>query len=247
MDSLVRFDFLFSTMKTSLLSLRLLSLGVVACAALSLRVLAAEAAPASGQPASAQATAAAPSCCTPAPSCCAAAPADESGAPALSAASLYQLDGVFENDRAQEVRLASLRGRPVLLALFFSSCTYACPMIVSDLTRIRAALPAPLRDELAIVLVSFDVARDTPEQLARFRGERGLDDAWTLLHGSDATVAELAALVGVKYRREADGQFAHSNLITVLNREGEVVHQRAGLEGGLDDAAAAVRRLEVAR
>lgn len=234
-------------MKTSFLSLCLLSLGVFVGAAVSLRGGAADSATATDRPALAPAAAATASCCAPAPSCCAAAPAEEPAAAALSTSSLYQLDGGFENDRAQEVRLAALRGRPVLLAMFFSTCTYACPMIVSDLTRIRAALPAPLRDELAIVLVSFDVARDTPAQLARFRAERSLDDAWTLLHGSDATVAELAALVGVKYRREADGQFAHSNLITVLNREGEIVHQRAGLEGGLDDAAVAVRRLEVVR
>jgi len=36
--------------------------------------------------------------------------------------------------------------------------------------------------------------------------------------------------------------FSHSNLITVLNAEGEVVHQRTGLKGGLDEAAQAVLR-----
>ena len=34
--------------------------------------------------------------------------------------------------------------------------------------------------------------------------------------------------------------FEHSNLITVLNPEGEVIHQRAGLEGGLAAASQAV-------
>jgi hypothetical protein len=44
----------------------------------------------------------------------------------------------------------------------------------------------------------------------------------------------------VKYRREPSGNFAHANLITILTREGEIVHRREGLEGGLDEAAAAV-------
>lgn len=194
------------------------------------------------------------SCCavaTKEASCCAAAETTTAAGPVatspLPSGSIYQLDGTFVTDEAKPFRLETLRGRPVLLVMFFSSCTYACPMIVSDLTRLRASLPEAQRHAVAIVLVSFDVARDTPAQLRRFRTERALDDGWSLLRGGEAEVAELAALLGVKYRQEMDGQFAHSNLITLLNREGEVVHQRAGLEGGLDDAALALRTLEAAR
>lgn len=174
-------------------------------------------------------------CCRKAPT-----PATAVVAPALSAGSIYQLETAYTTDAGQPFRLADLRGRPVVLAMFFASCNYACPLIVADLTRLHAALPAPLRDEVAIVLVSFDVARDTPEVLARYRDERLLGPQWTLLRGNDDAVAELAALLGVKYRLEADGQFAHSNLFTILDREGQVVHQRMGLQGGLPEAAAAL-------
>lgn len=154
--------------------------------------------------------------------------------------SLYQLDAVYTTDGGGKFTLAQLRGRPVLLAMFFASCNFACPLLVADLTRLQGSLPAAIRDEVAIVLVSFDVARDTPEVLRKYRDDRLLGAQWTLLHGDDDAVAELAALLGVKYKQEADGQFAHSNLITVLNPEGEIVHQRAGLQGGLLEAAAAL-------
>lgn len=154
--------------------------------------------------------------------------------------SLYQLDAIYTTDSGAPFTLAQLRGRPVLLAMFFASCNFACPLIVADLTRLQGSLPAALRDEVAIVLVSFDVKRDTPEALMKYREDRLLGAPWTLLHGDDDAVAELAALLGVKYKQEADGQFAHSNLITVLNPEGEIVHQRAGLQGGLIEAAAAL-------
>jgi protein SCO1 len=173
--------------------------------------------------------------------CCRKTPAAAEAAPAaLPAGSIYQLETAYTTDAGQAFRLSALRGRPVVLALFFASCNYACPLIVADLTRLQAALPAPLRDEVAIVLVSFDVARDTPEVLAKYRDERLLGPQWTLLRGNDDAVAELAALLGVKYRLEADGQFAHSNLFTILDREGQVVHQRMGLQGGLPEAAAAL-------
>lgn len=158
--------------------------------------------------------------------------------------SLYQLDATFTRDDGTPFSLAQLRGKPVLVAMFFSSCNYACPMLVADLTRIQAALPPALRDEVAVVLVSFDVARDTPAVLKKYRDDRLLGAAWTLLHGDSDAVAELAALLGVKFKQESDGQFAHSNLITVLNREGEIVHQRAGLQGGLAEAAGAFETLK---
>ena len=126
--------------------------------------------------------------------------------------------------------------------MFFASCGYACPLTVTHLQALQARLPAGAKDT-AFVLVSFDLARDTTEVLARYRRDRQLDGAWTLLRGNDESVRELAALLGVNYKREADGGFAHSNLFTILNREGEIAHVRTGLQGGLDEAVAALATL----
>ncbi|MEY2880748.1 MAG: hypothetical protein RLZZ15_3128 [Verrucomicrobiota bacterium] len=180
---------------------------------------------------------AAPAAPAPKEDCCKEAP--PSAGP-ISARSIYQLDAKFCSDTGQCLPLAALRGRPVVLAMFFASCGYACPRLVTDMQALRGRLPAELRDKAAFVLVSFDTERDTPAALADYRRQRALDGAWTLLRGDKDAVAELAALLGVKYRREPSGNFAHSNLITILTREGEIVHRREGLEGGLDEAAAAV-------
>lgn len=169
----------------------------------------------------------------------AAAPAAKEGA-GFSKESIYQIDARFTADSGRAFTLGELRGRPVVLNMFFASCGYACPLLVSNMQAIRAQLPAGIRERTAFVLVSFDVARDTPAALAQYRAQRSLDGQWTLLHGSDDAVRELAALLGVKYKQEADGAFSHSNILTILNPQGEIVHQRTGLQGGLDEAAAAV-------
>lgn len=161
-------------------------------------------------------------------------------AAAFTRNSLYQLGVTFTDDAGQPVTLASFRGRPVVLNMFFASCGYACPLTVTDLLAIQGRLPAELRAQTVFVLVSFDVARDTTEMLAKYRTQRGLDGQWVLLRGDNDSVRELAALLGVKYKQEADGMFAHSNIFTLLNREGEIVHQRQGLKGGLDEAATAL-------
>ena len=154
--------------------------------------------------------------------------------------SLYQLGVTFTDDTDHSVALASLRGRPVVLNMFFASCGYACPLTVTDLLAIQDRLPAELRAQAVFVLVSFDFARDTTEVLAKYRTQRGLDGQWVLLRGDDDSVREFAALLGVKYKQETDGMFAHSNVVTILNREGEIVHQRQGLKGGLDGAVTAL-------
>jgi protein SCO1/2 len=127
-----------------------------------------------------------------------------------------------------------------VLAMFFAQCGYACPVLVSDMQRLREQLPAEVRARAQFVLVSFDVARDTVAALKTYRENAGLDDAWTLLRGEESSVQELAMLLGVKFKRDANGQFSHSNLITVLNPEGEISHQRSGLMGDTSEAAKAV-------
>jgi len=160
----------------------------------------------------------------------------------FSKSSIYQSDVTFTDDTGKSVALGSLRGRPVVLDLFFASCGYACPLTVTDMLAIQARLPAAQRRETVFVLVSFDTARDTTEVLAKYRAQRGLDGQWIILRGDDDAVRELAALLGVKYKQEADGMFSHSNVITLLNPEGEIVHQRQGLKGGLDEAVAVLAR-----
>lgn len=159
---------------------------------------------------------------------------------AFTANSLYQAEVTFIADNGKIFDVGQLRGRPVVLAMFFASCGYACPLIVSDMQAIQAKLPEKIRQNTAFVLVSFDTQRDTPAALATYRQQRGLGEPWVLLHGGADSVRELAALLGVKYKQESDGAFSHSNLITILNSEGEIIHQREGLNGGLDETAAIV-------
>jgi protein SCO1 len=182
--------------------------------------------------------AAKPSCCdVKKPSCC----TEEKPAAPLAARSLYQLDATWTSDEGQPVKLATLRGQPVVLAMFFATCEYACPVLVHDMQRLRELLPAGLREQARFVLVTFDVERDTTAALKAYRERAGLDaNTWTLLRADADTVQDLAMLLGVKYKQDARGQFSHSNLITVLNAEGEIVHQRAGLMGDMSDAAKAV-------
>jgi protein SCO1/2 len=144
----------------------------------------------------------------------------------LSGKSIYQSDSTWTNDAGKELALRSLAGRPQVVAMFFANCQYTCPLIVNDMKRIEAELSPEQRDRVGFTLVSFDAVRDTPAALAEYRHLRNLESSrWTLLHGDPDAVMEMAALLGVRYKQDANGQFMHSNVITILNSQGEVVRQ----------------------
>lgn len=158
--------------------------------------------------------------------------------------SLYQTVATWTTDANKPVKLAALKGRPQVVVMFFASCQYACPALVNDLKRIEAALPAKSRGNVGFTLVTFDTERDTPAALAEYRAIRQLPDStWTLLHGGSDDVLELAALLGVKFKKDANGQFAHSNLITILNSEGEIVFQQTGLNQSITNPVRAIEKL----
>lgn len=157
--------------------------------------------------------------------------------------SIYQVSSVWTNDVNARIELSMLRGRPVLLTMFFARCEFACPLLVNDMKRIEAALPEKVRTNVTFVLVSFDSERDTPSALAAYRRLHQLAPNWELLRGAADDVQELGALLGVKYKKDARGQFAHSNLITLLSQEGEVLTQQSGLNQPGRDIVLSLMRL----
>ena len=158
--------------------------------------------------------------------------------------SLFLLDSTWTSDTGRQVKLGVLRGKPQVVAMFFASCQFTCPLTVSDLQRIEAALPANLRTNTDFLLISFDSVRDTPTALKAYRAQRELSNQnWTLLRGEPDDVRELAALLGVIYKQDAKGDFAHSNVITVLNAEGEIIFQQPGLNLPTDEIISKLKTL----
>jgi protein SCO1 len=148
--------------------------------------------------------------------------------------SIYHAESTWTDQHGERRAIGTLAGRVQVVGMVYTSCAYACPRMVLDMKRIEDELGR--RDDVGFVLVSIDPERDTPARLAEFATGARLDPArWTLLQGDEGDILELAALLGVQYRRMADGEFIHSNLLTVLDRTGQVVHRQLGL--GADPAA----------
>lgn len=155
---------------------------------------------------------------------------DENRPVPLSGESIYNLSDKWKSQDDREVSMKSLAGTPIILAMVYTSCQSACPMTLSDLKKIEAALAPEMRSKVRFAVFSFDTKRDTPVKLTAFAKARSLDPKqWSLYHGTKAAVRKLAAVLGIQYKEDPAGDFDHSNVITVLDTGGVIRHQQVGL------------------
>jgi protein SCO1 len=104
---------------------------------------------------------------------------------------------------------ARLRGRYTLLLFGFTNCPDLCPTTLTTLTaaaRLLADLPEERRP--AVVMVSVDPKRDTPEVLSRYLPH--FDPRFVGVTGGEDAIASLALALGAAFQRgaEVDGSYA---------------------------------------
>ena len=166
------------------------------------------------------------------------------------ATSAVSTNSVFENRSewidadSKPVVLDSLRGQPVVMAFFFTSCELVCPVTVERLKWVESSLSKNEREKVRFVLISIDPERDTPAKLAAYRQCHRLNSGrWTLLRSTPETTAKLANQLGIAYRNDVFGGVRHSNQISLLDSEGRLVEQQVGIQEGTDRIATSLRKL----
>ncbi len=155
---------------------------------------------------------------------------------AAPAESLYTLPVQLHAASGKTVGLDVARGHPVIVSMFYGSCPAACPALIDDLTRVLAEAP-----DARVVLVSFDAARDTPARLRQLAREHHLDARWTLAAADERDARAVAAVLGMRYRKLANGEYWHTTAIVVLDKDGRPI-ARSDRLGDHAALVAALRR-----
>ena len=138
--------------------------------------------------------------------------------------SVLQQDGALTDQSGKVFHLADRRGHVQIVSMFYTSCKYTCPLMIDSGLGIEHALTPAQRDALRILLVSFDPQRDTSLVLDALAVKRHLDtQRWTLARTDDGSVRKFAALLGVRYRKLANGDFNHTSGLILLDAEGRIL------------------------
>jgi protein SCO1/2 len=158
--------------------------------------------------------------------------------------SVYQLPVQLTDQDGRRFGWASRQGKVQLVAMFYTSCQYICPLIVDSGKAVERALTPAERERVGILLVSMDPVRDTPAALMSIVDKRKLDRArWTLASPAPADVREVAGVLGIRYRALADGEFNHTSALVLLDAEGRILARTEQMGSKPDpEFIAAVRR-----
>lgn len=137
----------------------------------------------------------------------------------------------FRDRDGQELRLADLRGRPLVVNMIYTSCYHTCPVTVQTLHRAVTAARAALGDDaFSVVTIGFEAGVDSPGRMRAFAREQGIDEpGWKFVAGDHGTIDRLAKELGFIYFRSPKG-FDHLTQTTVIDAEGRVYAQVYGAE-----------------
>jgi protein SCO1/2 len=142
----------------------------------------------------------------------------------VPADSVYQLQSALTDQDGKTFKLDRLRGKPVIVSMFYNSCQFVCPMLIDTLKMTSDAAGGSNPGGLSYLLVTFDPARDDVAVLRSVAKAHALDTTqWTLARTDAASVRKLAAVLHIQYRLLANGDFNHSTALILLDREGRII------------------------
>jgi len=148
--------------------------------------------------------------------------------------SVYNLPSSWTTQDNEQIELKDLQGKVVVMVMIYTECKAACPRLVADMRNIERRVDKKDLKNVQFIMVSIDPETDTPEKLKEFSKENVMeDDHWMFLRGTPEDTREFAAILAVNYKKITPMDFSHSNIISVFDTSGVMVHQQEGL--GVDN------------
>jgi protein SCO1/2 len=156
---------------------------------------------------------------------------DADAALAISQAAVgTQLENLALTSRdGRTVRLAELRGKPLIISMIFTSCYHVCPAITRHIaTAVENAREVLGQDSFAVATIGFDTANDSPEAMRAFARAQSIEEPeWYFLSTDADTMQLLVENIGFVYFPSPRG-FDHINQVTVVDQEGIIYQQVYG-------------------
>jgi protein SCO1/2 len=136
----------------------------------------------------------------------------------------------------QEVTLADFSDQVVVLHFVYASCPDVCPLHAEKLAEVQGMInQTPMKDVVQFISITTDPQRDTPDVLAGYGPNHGLDAAnWrflTIQSGQDeGATRALAESFGHRFLKVDDGYQTHGVVTHVIDRGGRWAANFHGLD-----------------
>jgi protein SCO1/2 len=109
---------------------------------------------------------------------------------------LRDLDLIDQDGRS--VRFASdvIADRIVVMDFIYTTCTTVCPVLSAVFGQLQERLGGRLGEDVVLVSVSVDPARDTPQRLRAYSAKHGAREGWLWLTGQKPVVDDVLQGLG---------------------------------------------------
>ena len=160
----------------------------------------------------------------------------------------FEMDTVVLDQDGNELKIADLVGKPLVLSFFFTRCPdrNVCPLIVTTAGFLEDQLvEAGLEDDVNIVLISYDAIHDTPAILKEYGKERGVDfkTIRMVVAKDPETVGYMLHEYSATARMTKDGSFAHVIELLLIDKQGRFVRDYGGEIWENEQVIADIRKL----
>jgi protein SCO1 len=153
-------------------------------------------------------------------------------------------DYVLLDREGQPVRLASYRGKPLLVSFIYTGCFQVCPTTTRSLDETVRALQGRFGDNLFnVVSIGFNQPADSPQALKVFAAQHRITRPnWDFLSPPAAIVGPLTRDFGFRYAATPAG-FDHVLQVTLVDAQGRVTRQVYGDKVAADEIGEPMKQM----
>jgi protein SCO1/2 len=160
-----------------------------------------------------------------------------------AAAPNYLPDITLTNQNSASLSLASLRGRPVLVAFIHTMCKGPCEMLTVKMQSVAAALQSKA-PRTTMLLITTDPADDRPAVLLAYGKRQSLaGKQWVLVTGPHPNIKHVMSIYGVSHDDGNDDAMVHVMKLFLIAPDGSLVHTYPGLNASPQTVANDIRTI----
>lgn len=153
-------------------------------------------------------------------------------------------DEILLDREGRPVRLASYRGKPLLVSFIYTGCFQVCPTATRSLDEAVGVLQRRFgANAFNVVSIGFNQPADSPQAMKDFAlHQRITRPNWNFLSPPAAIVPRLASGFGFRFAPTAAG-FDHVLQVSVVDGQGRIVRQVFGDQPAVEELSATLEQL----
>ncbi len=134
-------------------------------------------------------------------------------------------DFALHDPNGKLVRLSDLRGRTVLVAFIYTTCTTTCPILSRQMAKLQGQLKREkmLPGRVMMYSVTVDPARDSAAVLARYASDLRADPAgWVFLRDNSEALLPVLDAYREWTKAMPDGEIDHPARLYLIDAQGRI-------------------------